>query len=290
MFTETPHMQAGEPRSTNARDAVFMRGLAVLQRFYAQHGHTRVAVSAVFDDFALGRWVAVQRAKYQRQGLDKRPDLVMLLEELPGWTWKAWDWGWNEAVQLTRDYLASPDRTEDERALGVRFAPDTLVPVPRELQGRLPPDLEVDGFFQLGKWIAQQRRRYRDAATTQSGAAGRKPESKKPKMTREHLKTLKSLPHFLDDWKKADSESKWKTAQKALRAFVKKNGHAKVPRYYEHPQGPGKKNFKLGMWVYGMRTRFKQGKLPAARIEALEEFEGWVWSPRNGDEKETRNG
>ncbi|MDF8364715.1 helicase associated domain-containing protein [Achromobacter anxifer] len=290
MFTDTPHMPAGEPRPTNARDAVFMRGLAALQRYYAKHGHTRVAVSAVFEGFALGRWVAVQRAKYQRQGLDKRPDLVLMLEALPGWTWKAWDWGWNEAIQLTRAYLDSPERTEEERALGVRFAPDTCVPVPRELHGRLPPDLEVNGSFQLGKWIAQQRRRYRDAAPTKSGTEGRKLESKKLKLTREHLKALRSLPHFLDDWKKADSESKWKTAQKALRAYVKKHGHAKVPRYYEHPQGTGKEDFKLGMWVYGMRTRFKQGKLSAARIEALEAFEGWVWSPRIGNAKEARNG
>lgn len=290
MFTDTPHTPASEPRPTNARDAVFMLGLAALQRYYAKHGHTRVAVSSIFEGFALGRWVAVQRAKYQRQGLVKRPDLVLMLEALPGWTWKAWDWGWNEAIQLTRTYLAAPERTEEERALGVRFAADMCVPVPCELKGRLPPDLEVDGSFQLGKWIAQQRRRYRDAASSKPGADGRKSDSKKPKLTREHLKALKSLPHFLDDWKKADSESKWKTAQKALRAYVKKHGHAKVPRYYEHPQGPGKADFKLGMWVYGMRTRFKQGKLPAARIEALEAFDGWVWSPRNGNAKEPSNG
>lgn len=58
-----------------------------------------------------------------------------------------------------------------------------------------------------------------------------------------------------------------------LRAFVKREGHAKVP--FRHYEGA----FGLGYWVSGQRERHRKGALTAERIRLLQNTPGWSWAP-----------
>ena len=51
--------------------------------------------------------------------------------------------------------------------------------------------------------------------------------------------------------------------------FVKREKHARVPQ--KHIED----GFKLGFWVSGQRTSYKNNSLEPARIQALESVKGW---------------
>ena len=59
----------------------------------------------------------------------------------------------------------------------------------------------------------------------------------------------------------------------ALRAFVAREGHARVPR----PRRGGDR--RLGTWVMKRRTERDAGQLDPARAAELEALPGWTWDP-----------
>jgi hypothetical protein len=72
----------------------------------------------------------------------------------------------------------------------------------------------------------------------------------------------------------------------ALRQFVEREGHARVPaRHVESFQGV---EVLLGSWVSNRRSNFKAGRLSAERIAALEEVPGWVWDASGGRSEDGR--
>jgi superfamily II DNA or RNA helicase len=63
-------------------------GLDHLSRYVAAHGHSRVPRSfEEADGYRLGRWVHNNRTKHTSGRLD--PERTRLLEDTPGWVWKA---------------------------------------------------------------------------------------------------------------------------------------------------------------------------------------------------------
>lgn len=67
-----------------------------------------------------------------------------------------------------------------------------------------------------------------------------------------------------------------------LKAFVGREGHARVAAKYTSPSG-----FRLGQWVSDLRKRHDKGEINADRIARLEAVPGWTWDPfgdafRNG--------
>ena len=94
------------------------------------HGHACVPLAYIVDDFALGRWVIKQRARYAEGALDR--DRQSRLQRLPGWTWDTVADKWEEGFRRLVGYV--------------------------ELNGhaRVPPDFIADGY-KLGPWVANQR-------------------------------------------------------------------------------------------------------------------------------------
>ena len=66
----------------------------------------------------------------------------------------------------------------------------------------------------------------------------------------------------------------------ALRAYVAREGHARVPS--AHVEG----GVRLGMWVVGHRAHRRHGSLDPAREAELEAFPAWTWDPYEGDFRE----
>ncbi len=63
-------------------------------------------------------------------------------------------------------------------------------------------------------------------------------------------------------------------AYSILESYIQENGNPIVPSGYETSNG-----FKLGGWVAGCRSRFKNGVLPNTFAKKLEAIPGWVWNP-----------
>lgn len=64
----------------------------------------------------------------------------------------------------------------------------------------------------------------------------------------------------------------WHARYGLLQAFVKRGGHARVPR--SHVES----GFALGSWVGTQRHEFAQGRLSAERASLLEALPGWIWN------------
>lgn len=73
----------------------------------------------------------------------------------------------------------------------------------------------------------------------------------------------------------------WATGLAALRAFVEREGHARVPIGYVTDTGQA-----LGSWASRRRLEYRAGRLRPDRAEALEELPAWTWVPFDSDFEE----
>jgi helicase associated protein len=112
----------------------FTPGFERLRRYVRRYGNAQVPLVYRQGRFALGRWVAAVRAAYRVGRLSAQR--IAQLERLPGWTWRARDYHWQEALRALRRYA---------RRMGHARAPGWY----------------REGDFPLGRWVAGQRRRYR---------------------------------------------------------------------------------------------------------------------------------
>ena len=63
----------------------------------------------------------------------------------------------------------------------------------------------------------------------------------------------------------------WAAAMTALRGYIAREGHARVP--HGHVEGP----IKLGVWVGDRRRERHAGELSPERIAEFEALTGWTW-------------
>jgi len=80
-----------------------MRGLAVLEKYVAQHGWEKVTRRTLVDGFHLGHWISVRRTDYKRGILSDY--LIEQLEAIPGWTWDPVKTRYHRYLQLLRQYV-----------------------------------------------------------------------------------------------------------------------------------------------------------------------------------------
>ena len=203
--------------------------MATLRRFVTREGHARVPVMHVEGSFKLGPWVAVRRRDHANGRL--KPELVAALEGLPGWTW---------------------DPVADDLA-AIMAALRAFVA--REGHARVPTSHAENGI-RLGGWVGKVR------GDRNSG-----------RLSPERAKELEALP----GWTWDPMADYWETAIAALRAFVAREGHARVPATYLEGR------FSLGTWVGNQRRGYHAGRLSSAQIAQLEGFPRWSWDPHADD-------
>ncbi len=88
----------------NSIDDQWDEGFEHLLRYVLEHQHARVAFDYnATDQYALGKWVARQRAAYTKRTLN--PERQRRLEEVPGWTWDPLADKWEEGFKHLADFV-----------------------------------------------------------------------------------------------------------------------------------------------------------------------------------------
>lgn len=171
------------------------------------------------------------------------PDRISRLEQLDGWTWSGGGGGRRDLPSWESRFAAL------ETYVGQH--------------GSLPGYTYVcDDGFGLGKWIYHQRARYARGALDDDRA-----------------RRLEVLPGWT--WNRRSitrvAGKDWSVRFAALQAYV--DEHASIP-VHTCVTGDG---FKLGKWVSSQRVSYAKGRLPADRIEQLEQIPGWLWNAARSD-------
>ncbi len=119
--------------------------------------------------------------------------------------------------------------------------------VKREGHARVPARHEEDSF-RLGRWVLRQRQA-------------------KDELSKHRMKSLENVK----GWYWSGQMAKWDRACALLDGFIKREGHARVPKL--HIEG----EFKLGVWVMHQREKYRRGALAKDRERYLNKVRGWDW-------------
>lgn len=198
--------------------------------YYLKHGDLKVPKRYVTETgMQLGVWIQTQRAIYSGTGKGELSEERVEALNAIGMVWgNLLDTLWNDAYELAQEYY---------QANGNLLVPDSC----------------MIGQFDLGKWIAYQRKRKKD---------GRLPAERVAKL--EEIGMV---------WDAVDA--KWELHYAQAKAFFEEHGNLDIPSTYRTGDG-----FLLGMWVAGQRkARTGEGKgrqLTQAQIDKLTAI-GMVW-------------
>ncbi|MFV9459972.1 helicase associated domain-containing protein [Rhodococcus sp. NM-2] len=118
----------------NSIDDQWDEGFEHLLRYVLEHQDARVAFDYnATDQYALGKWVARQRAAYTKRTLN--PERQRRLEEVPGWTWDPLADKWEEGFKHLADFVETHGHA------------------------RVPYGYKANEYG-LGSWVRKQRARY----------------------------------------------------------------------------------------------------------------------------------
>ena len=181
------------------------------------------------DGFLLGNWVDQQRVLYRAKKLDA--ERRRRIESL-GLIWDVLTWQWETGYEQLRDYST------------------------RNGHCRVPQGFEAEGGFQLGTWVARQRR--------------------------DQLKLLSDRKRRLDelgfDWD--PRAAKWAEGYARLAEYATEFGRTDVPAKHKCPDG-----YALGHWV--SNVRLGAIKCSDEQTRLLDEL-GFVWAVRKESALDTR--
>jgi hypothetical protein len=74
-----------------------------------------------------------------------------------------------------------------------------------------------------------------------------------------------------------DNNTRFNLYLKAVSQFIEREGSALVPAV--HVEIVDGQEVRVGAWVGYIRQRAKNGKLPAAKVDSLNQINGWQWGP-----------
>jgi superfamily II DNA or RNA helicase len=285
--------RALELRFVEISSVPFEVGLAALRAFVAREGHARVPSGHIEGHLRLGSWVISHRTQHRRGRLD--PARAAELEALPGWTWDPYGDDWASGLAALRAFVTREGHARVPLPRGNRRGLGAWVSHQRAYHkaGRLDParaaELEafpgwtwdptaddwaaglavlrafaaregharvlprhVESDLRLGSWVSNRRVDFR---------AGRLDAARSTE--------LEAIPGWTWDPYGDD----WATGLAALRVYVAREGHARVPQ--RHIQG----HLQLGAWVTSRRVEHAAGRLDLARAAELEALPGWTWDP-----------
>ena len=212
--------------STSVKIRTWMGYYRAAQQYYEENGDLRISNNYTTDDgMKLGVWISGQRSMYSQHKL--RKEQIELLEQI-GMIWHGYKSKWETGYSYALQYY-------NERG-DINPAADYLT---------------LDGFA-LGRWIATQRRKY-----------------KNNKLNKDYILQLEQLGIIWDVF-----SANWETGFKYLYEYYKFNGDALVANNYITDDG-----YNLGDWVSNQRIRYKKGYLSEERIKKLNSI-GFVWEPQ----------
>jgi predicted helicase len=173
------------------------------------------------DGFPLGSWTDQQRVLYRAKKLDaQRAERIESL----GLIWDVLTWQWETGYKRLYDYSKANGHC------------------------RVPQGFETEGGFQLGTWVARQRR-------------------DRKRLLPDRARRLDELGF---DWD--PRASKWGEGFARLSEYVKEFGRADVPAKHKCADG-----YALGSWV--SNVRLGAIKCSAEQIRLLDEL-GFMWAVR----------
>lgn len=280
-----------------ARDDQWEEGFDHLRAYVAKHGSARVPQShRTVDEFRLGGWVATQRIQFEEGSFN--PDRQRQLEELPGWAWKARDALWEEGFSHLQRYGARPLKSyvtadgyplgkwaarqrqwraegtlDSDRAYRLQGLPGwtwdaihdsrweagyshLLDHVTEHGDAHVSLSYEAADHYRLGAWVSQQRLRYGKGI-----------------LEANRVQRLEEV----QGWAWTIAVDMWPERFDRLKAYVKANGHARVPQTHVDDEG-----HSLGHWVGTQRALYRKGTLADDRVELLQNLPGWIWKAKSG--------
>ena len=246
------------------------------------------------NGFPLQAWISTKRGDYKKGKLSQK--VIKDLEAIPGWIWDRYDDRYNKGIisfkkyvkkygnglvegtvidpdgfnlsnwvtrnrsqykknKLSEDVIKELENTpgwvwninEYKYLLGLNKLKDYVDVYKTSIMNS---NCKHDGF-KLGSWINTKRGDY-----------------KKGKLSKEIIKDFEELPDWT--WSVIDLEKD--NRLKSLNDYIKTYGDAKVKNDHKDPNG-----FKLGSFVYSIRSQYKKNKLSKEDINFYESMPGWQW-------------
>lgn len=266
-----------------------------LQKYAAEHGHTRLAALELYEGLRLGQWVAQQR--YHRNNGNLDAERSRLLEEFPDWTWDAITDEWEEGFrQLQRyveqhgDSLVSQSfRCDDGYKLGswVTTVRSTYRKgdLSKDRQTRLealpgwswePRDTRWDYWFnKLDEYVdangdarvVRTRSGSEEDIKLANWVQTQRTWYARGSLSPDRAARLEAFPGWVWD----PHEAAWEEGFTKLLEFAEVEGHCLVPHSSKQD------GYGLGSWVNNQRTNYAKGRLKPEYVKRLQAVNGWVW-------------
>lgn len=279
----------------NTRSDKWYFQYALLKKYAAEHGHTRLAALEMYDGVRLGQWVAQQR--YHRNKGNVDPARVRLLEKFPDWIWDAvtdqWEEGFRhlqEYVQKHGDALVSQSfRSADGYKLGQWVTIQRTVyrdgDMGEERQARLealagwswdPRDSRWDYWYSAledyvrvnGSARVPRSDRGSDRADQLANwVQTQRTSYAKGSLRHDRITRLEVLPGWVWD----PHEAAWEEGFTKIREYAAVHGDCIVPHSLVQD------GYRLGGWVNNQRTNYSKGTLRPEYAKRLESLPGWIW-------------
>jgi superfamily II DNA or RNA helicase len=266
--------------------------IAALERFAARVGHARPHYEHVEGELRLGAWVRSVRRQDARGRVPK--DLTAALESLPGWTWDARDFRWNEGFSRLSAFAAEHGHswpgashvTDDGYALGAWAANQRKLHAQRRLSTRRIAQLEgLPGWrwaqpdweerFARARAFVEARGRLPARGDAHASGLYRWLATQRERHRRGNLSDdQRSRLETLDGWRWDMRPDPIQRGIALLRRFAEREGHLRIPT------GHLERGLRLDRFASSLRKRNRRGELSDEARALAESIPGWTWVAR----------
>jgi superfamily II DNA or RNA helicase len=265
-----------------------------LQAFAAREGHAEVPKRHAEAGVTLGTWVQHLRTDYRTGELSA--ERIVMIEQIPGWTWNTKTDRWEQGYTLLQQYAA---REGDAKVPDIHYEDGFPLGHWRRHQrqlrdrGKLDPARQAR-LEQVTGWVwnigedswdrayaalqAYAEREGHSRVPTQAVIGGvqlgkwvshQRTAYRNSRLTPEQVDRLERLPGWTWDAQEED----WDQALAALARYAARTGSAEPPKSHVE------EGIRIGWWIGTQRKAYKKGDLSPERIARLEALPGWAWSP-----------